>query len=267
MVGAWCFLDHIGPVALSADQGMHVGAHPHTGLQTFTWMMEGQILHRDSLGSAQIIRPGQVNLMTAGRGIAHTEDSVPGPVQLHAAQLWIALPPDRADTAPHFQHHPSLPSWQEQAIEFTLLVGEFADRTAPTQVHSPLVGVNMRATVGARAVLALNPGFEYGILPLQGRIRIGAEWFDSDDFAFLGQDLTELPLEMEENARVLLVGGEPFATPITMWWNFVGPSRQYVTQAQADWDAASHRFGPVAGGEERRLAAPPIPWVRSADPS
>ena len=267
MVGAWCFLDHIGPVAFSADQGMHVGAHPHTGLQTFTWMMEGQILHRDSLGSEQLIRPGQVNLMTAGRGIAHTEDSMPGPVPLHAAQLWIALPPDRADTAPTFQHYPCLPSWQEQAVEFTLLVGDFAGRTAPTQVHSPLVGLDMRATFSGQASLALNPGFEYGLLPLQGRIRIGAEWFDSNDFAFLGQHLTELTVEMEDNTRVLLVGGEPFATPITMWWNFVGPSREYVTQAQAEWDAGGHRFGPVAGGEKRRLAAPPTPWERSTDPS
>jgi quercetin 2,3-dioxygenase len=106
-------------------------------------MMEGQILHRDSLGSEQVIRPGQVNLMTAGRGVAHTEDSLPGEAQLHAAQLWIALPLEIADAEPTFQHYPRLPSWLDQGIEFTLLAGEFADQTAPTQVHSPLVGWNL----------------------------------------------------------------------------------------------------------------------------
>lgn len=267
MVGAWCFLDHVGPVTLSAGQGMHVGAHPHTGLQTFTWMMEGQILHRDSLGSEQLIRPGQVNLMTAGRGIAHTEDSLPGEAQLHAAQLWIALPPELADAEPTFQHYPRLPSWLDQGIEFTLLVGEFASQTAPTEVHSPLVGVDLRAAAGAHAVLSLNPGFEYGILPLQGRIHIGGESFESGDFAFLGQHLSELPLDMEENARALLLGGEPFATPITMWWNFVGLSKAYVAQAQADWEAGLSRFGPVVGGEDRRIPAPKIPWAGSADPA
>ncbi|MBF2979098.1 pirin family protein, partial [Pseudomonas aeruginosa] len=114
MIGAWCFLDHAGPAEFEPGGGLAVGPHPHIGLQTFTWMIQGEALHRDSLGNVQVIRPGQVNLMTAGHGIAHTEESLPDERHAHAAQLWIALPYEQRDIAPAFDHHPDLPRWQEQ---------------------------------------------------------------------------------------------------------------------------------------------------------
>ena len=155
MIGAWCFLDHLGAVDFPAGQGMHVGAHPHTRLQTFTWMIEGEILHRDSLGSEQVVRPGQVSLMTAGYGISHTEDSVTPGARLHAAQLWIALPAAVADQPPAFAHYPVLPTWQAQGCDWALMAGSYGEHTAPTQLHSPLVGLEVRCDRGATVTLPL----------------------------------------------------------------------------------------------------------------
>lgn len=259
MVGAWCFLDHIGPVAFAQGQGLHVGAHPHTCLQTFTWMIEGEILHRDSLGSEQMIRPGQVNLMTAGRGISHTEDSPPEARRVHAAQLWIALPPEQADVAPAFDHYPELPAWQADGIAFTLLAGHFAGRAAPTRLYSPLVGIDLHTTSGGQARLELDPAFEYGLLPLAGQVTIDGQAFGPDAFAWLGSGRVQLPLTLAAGSRALLLGGKPFERPVTMWWNFVGHSRADIEQALADWQAGSPRFGEVPHGEHRRLPAPPLP--------
>lgn len=136
-IGPWCFLDHIGPTRFAPGApGMDVGPHPHIALQTFTWMLEGEILHRDSLGSKQVIRPGQVNLMTAGRGIAHTEESVPNQPDLHAAQLWIALPEADQHTPPRFDHYPTLPRWQQGEITLTLLIGEHGSRAPGRRVSA-----------------------------------------------------------------------------------------------------------------------------------
>ena len=261
MVGAWCFLDHIGPVTFAEGKALHVGAHPHTGLQTFTWMIAGEILHRDSLGNEQVIRPGQVNLMTAGHGITHTEDSLPGTHLLHAAQLWIALPSRCADGAPAFEHYPDLPRWTEQGCTLTLLAGQHAGHTAPTRLYSPLVGMDIASPQASTLTLPLNPAFEYGILPLEGRVGLEAEPFDTDEFAYLGQHRHSVTLDLAPGSRVLLLGGEPFNETIVMWWNFVDYSRQAIARSQQAWERQDPRFGPVAGGEDRRIAPPPLPWA------
>ncbi|PKO87443.1 MAG: pirin family protein [Betaproteobacteria bacterium HGW-Betaproteobacteria-12] len=259
MVGAWCFLDHLGPLQFAPGQGMHVGAHPHTALQTFTWLIEGEVLHRDSLGSEQIIRPGQVNLMTAGHGVVHTEDSTADGQRLHAAQLWIALPPAAADCPPAFEHFPELPRWEQDGCVITLLAGSFAGRTMPACFHTPLVGLDIHSPAGARCTLPLDPGFEYGILLLEGAMRLGDERFVVDEFAWLGSGADSLALDLAAGSRLLLLGGEPFGEPVLMWWNFVGHDRPAIIAAQRDWEAGSPRFGPVAGSN-RRLIAPPLPW-------
>lgn len=259
MVGAWCFLDHIGPADMRNTDGMHVGAHPHTCLQTFTWMISGEILHRDSLGSEQVIRPGQVNLMTAGRGISHTEDSVPKVSTLHAAQLWIALPPECADMPPAFEHYPDLPNWQADGVEYTLLAGQWQNRVAPTRVFSPLVGLDVFAANAASLSLPLQQQFEHGLLVLSGQVTINQQPYDGNDFAYLARGVERVELQLSAGARVLLVGGEPFASPMTMWWNFVGPSKTHIAQAQKDWESNSTRFGTVKDGENRRLQAPALP--------
>lgn len=263
MVGAWCFLDHAGPVQFADGKGMHVGQHPHIGLQTFTWMLEGEVLHRDSLGNEQIIRPGQVNLMTAGHGVVHTEDSLNEGQRLHAAQLWIALPQTLEDCPPDFAHYPDLPQWQEADATLTLIAGAYGDRQAPTQLHSPLLGLDIASATATTLRIALQPDFEYAVLPLAGSVQIAGDHFAADELAYLGKGHTELTLDLPTGAKVLLLGGEPFEQPILMWWNLIGFSKTRIAEAQRDWESGSDRFPQVKNehGPAPRLVAPPIPWA------
>ncbi|WP_371820141.1 pirin family protein [Verticiella alkaliphila] len=187
-IGPWCFLDHAGPsVFRVAAEGMQVGAHPHIGLQTFTWMMAGELIHRDSLGSEQRIRPGQVNLMTAGRGISHTESTPEGCTALHAAQLWIALPPEHQHVAPRFDHYPELPQRKEGGVTLTLLAGTAFGQTAPTLTYSPLVGVDLNWHADGEVTLALDPAFEYGVLPVTQAMEVDGEALPQESLVYLGR--------------------------------------------------------------------------------
>ncbi len=260
MIGAWCFLDHAGPVEFAAGHGMRVGAHPHIGLQTFTWMLEGEVMHTDSLGNQQIIRPGQVNLMTAGYGISHTEDSLPASQRLHAAQLWIALPPEFSAIAPAFAHHADIAVWQEQEVQLSLLVGEYGGRTSTCRVYSPLLALDLKAAQAQTIRLNLVPAFEYGVLVLKGSMQIENQTFDETELAYLPVGGQEVKLSLAAGTQVLLIGGEPFAQPILMWWNFVGYSKHEIAQAQHQWEAGAERFGSVAKPDARRLVAPALLW-------
>lgn len=266
MVGAWCFLDHIGPIDFRGGSGMHVGAHPHTGLQTFTWMIAGQIHHRDSLGTDLLIQPGEVNLMTAGHGISHTEDSPANPGLVHAAQLWIALPPSQTDCAPAFANYANLPRWEEQGSTLTLLAGAYGGHSAPTEVHTPLLGLEIVSQAATRIQLTLRPDFEYGLLPLEGGLHLADQQLLPQNFGYLAPGSQTLELELEANSRILLLGGEPFGRELHMWWNFVALDRPTITQAQRDWQAEHPRFGQVPGGAQRRLPAPVPPWALPLTP-
>jgi redox-sensitive bicupin YhaK (pirin superfamily) len=260
MIGAWCFLDHAGPATFAPGGGMRVGPHPHIGLQTFTWMIEGEVLHRDSLGNVQIIRPGEVNLMTAGHGIAHTEESLAQENTLHAAQLWIALPEEASGCAPAFDHHPDLPRWSEQGCVHTLLAGAYGGHTAPARLYSPLVGMDLYSEGGSDITLILEPGFEYGVFVLEGKVGIGDETFTLNELAYLGSGGRAARLHLAAGSRAILLGGEPFATDVLMWWNFVGHNRPVIAQAQRDWEAGHDRFGRVEGYDGAPLVAPELPW-------
>lgn len=261
LIGAWCFLDHAGPATFTSDAGgMRVGPHPHIGLQTFTWMLGGEIMHRDSLGSAQRIRPGELNLMTAGRGIAHTEESVPESGQLHAAQLWIALPHAERHIEPRFDHYPDLPRWSEPGLDLTLLIGEFGSHRAPTLAFSPLVGLDIVSTDATSCQLPVRSDFEYGVLVLEGRLTIERDHFEADEMAYLGSGLDEIALTLESGTRILLLGGEPLNEDILIWWNFVGHSKGEIAEAQQAWEESSERFGEVPGFDGERIMPPPIPW-------
>jgi len=260
MVGAWCFLDHAGPLSFSPGRAMHVGAHPHIGLQTFTWLIEGEVVHRDSLGNEQLIRPGQVNLMTAGRGIVHTEDSLADGQRLHAAQLWIALPPEEHNCAPDFAHYPDLPQWPAGGAQLTLLAGTYGERSAPTRLYSPLFGLDIHCQTTTELDLTLDPEFEYGLLPLAGEVSIGDEVFGADEFAYLGRGQDRLCLKLASGSKVLLLGGKPFEQPVLMWWNFVGFSKAAIAEAQRQWESGDPRFGLVGDNSAPRLVAPRLPW-------
>src|SRR5688572_6375103 len=164
MIGAWCFVDHYGPTDVVSGPGMQVPPHPHTGLQTVSWLLDGEVHHRDALGSDVRIRPGELALMTAGHGIAHSEQSpAVHPRYLHGAQLWVALPESARDTAPAFAHHTTLPGFTSDGLSATVLMGSLGGATSPGTAHTPLVGADLDLAAGADVELPLEPDFEYAL--------------------------------------------------------------------------------------------------------
>lgn len=256
LVGAWCFLDHLGPVQFAPGKGMHVGPHPHIGLQTFTWMIEGEVVHRDSLGNEQVIRPGQVNLMTAGRGISHTEDSAQEGAAMHAAQLWIALPKEEKDREPAFSNYADLPTADVGGWRATVLAGNALGLTAPTQIYTPLVGIDFTSAGAADTTLPLQADFEYGAMVLRGEAELAGETLPQGELLYFPPGRTELRLRTSAAAQVLLLGGRPFGEPIMVWWNFVARTHEEIQQAADDWNAG-RRFGSVRPGSTAGPLSPP----------
>src|ERR687890_2035018 len=165
MVGAWCFVDQFGPNDVSAGPGMQVPPHPHTGLQTVSWLAEGEIHHRDSLGSDVTFGPRELPLMTAGLGIAHSEQSpVSHPRLLHGVQLWVVLPDAVRDMAPAFEHHATLPGFSSDGVTATVLVGELGGARSPATAHTALMGADLELAPGSDVEIPLEPDFEYGVL-------------------------------------------------------------------------------------------------------
>jgi redox-sensitive bicupin YhaK (pirin superfamily) len=258
MVGAWCFVDHFGSAERDGSgpadgDGMQVAPHPHTGLQTVTWLIEGKVLHRDSLANTQLIRPGQLNLMTAGRAIAHAETS-PAPGRLHGVQLWVALPDDARAVEPAFEHHEELPTVVDGAATVRVLTGELAGVTSPARAYSPLVGAEV--SLAGEMTLPLNPDFEYAVLPLTGPVEVDGSVLERGPLLYLGRGRDDLRLA--GSASLLLLGGEPFTERIVMWWNFIGRSHDEIAADREDW-MAGRRFSPVVGYDGDPLPAPPLP--------
>jgi redox-sensitive bicupin YhaK (pirin superfamily) len=262
-IGAWCFLDHFGPDALYNTPGMQVPPHPHCGLQTVTWLLDGEVLHRDSIGTLATIRPGQLNLMTAAHGIAHSEESPDGrPPVLHGLQLWVALPVAEAAATARFEHYAELPRVTIGSAEVIAVIGSYGGVTSPARVHTPIVGADVSIPAGGSAVLPLRDDFEYGILAASGSARIDGTVLEPGSLLYLGDGRSTLPIEAAEATRLFLVGGEPFADELVMWWNFVARSHEEIVRARADWMAADARFGTVHGYAGSRLPAPELPSVR-----
>ncbi|MEU8818728.1 pirin family protein [Actinoplanes sp. NPDC048796] len=263
MVGAWCFLDAYGPVDLTGTPGMRVAPHPHTGLQTVTWLLAGEVLHRDILGSVQEIRPGQLNLMTAGRGIAHSEETPAGhsPI-LHGVQLWVALPHAVRDMAPAFAHHDDLPVVTRDGLAVTVLMGSFEGVTSPAVTHTPLIGAELSLDAGAEVDLPLDPAFEYALLTLDGAPTVDGTTLKPGPLLYAGDGRRSLRLSASSASRLLLLGGEPFAERLVMWWNFVARDHDEIVQMRADWADHTPRFGEVHGYDGPPLPAPPMPITR-----
>jgi redox-sensitive bicupin YhaK (pirin superfamily) len=264
MVGAWCFVDHFGPDDVVGRPGMQVPPHPHTGLQTVSWLVEGEILHRDSLGSLQTIMPGQVNLMTAGHGIAHSEESPPQhPPVMHGLQLWVALPDSARHGPPSFDHHPAVPVLRDLAAgaTVTVVVGAVGDARSPVRAYTPLVGAEVQLTAGAHLRLPLERDFEYGLLAMDGSAEVDGGALPPGSLLYLDRGRTGLDLRADGAARVFLLGGEPFDEPLVMWWNFVGRSHDEIVDARTDW-MAGRRFGTVRGYAGDALPAPEMPTTR-----
>jgi redox-sensitive bicupin YhaK (pirin superfamily) len=261
LVGAWCFVDHYGPQDVADRPGMTVPPHPHIGLQTVSWLLDGVVHHQDSLGSDAVIEPGQLGLMTAGRGIAHAEHSpVPHPAQLHGVQLWVALPDAARAVAPAWGHHATLPSFEQDGVRGTLILGDLAGAASPGTTYSPLVGADLALRPGAASALPLEPGFEHAVLVMSGSATVDGEVLQPGAMLYLGTGRRELSVAADAPARLLLLGGAPFEEQIVMWWNFVARDHDEMVAARAAWEAGD-RFGTVRDAGDP-LAAPPLPGGR-----
>ena len=274
-IGAWCFADHYGPDDVGATGGMVVPPHPHTGLQTVSWLFEGEIEHRDSAGSHELVRPGAVNLMTAGRGIAHSEVSTPGTTMLHGVQLWVALPEASRHIGPFFEHAETEPFAVGDAT-LRVFVGSLAGGDADVTVFSPLLGAQLDLPAGGRVELELDPAFEHGVLVDAGPVTIEVDGTEAptdvawSELAYLEPGRRRLTLSAgDAPARVLLLGGVPFGEEIVMWWNFIGRSHDEIVDFRRQWQAdvigrdnPDGRFGTVSGYDGEALPAPELPTVR-----
>jgi len=255
-VGAWCFFDQFGP----QRDDMRVLPHPHTGLQTVTWPLIGEIRHRDSLGSDVLIRPGQLNLMTAGPGIAHSEFSIGDKPMQHGLQLWVALP--SGTVIPTFEQHTELPLYENGGLRATIIIGSLDGATSPATAHTPIVGAQLDIARGSVSAIPVRPDFEYAILVITGNIAVAGAPLAAGPLLYLGTGRTELAISASEDARAILLGGEPFPDELVMWWNFVARSHEEIVKARDDWESGSQRFGIVDGHGSDRIPAPPIPAVR-----
>ncbi len=265
-VGAWCFADHMGPLPPDATP-TGIGPHPHGGLHTVTWLVEGEMLHRDSLGSEQTIRPGQLNLMTAGRGVSHAEEPTGRHGGgLHGIQLWVAQPEATRHGPPAFEHHPSLPDAELGSAVATVLVGRLAGTESPARRDTDLVGVDIRLHRGD-AVLPVEPSFEHALVVLDGAVRIDGRLLVPGEGAYARPGRHHLDLGSAGSARLLVLGGTPFESDVVMWWNFVGRSRDEVAEAGRQWNAGAGPFGDT-GSAMARIPAPRPPWSEGrASPS
>lgn len=259
-VGAWCFADLLGPGSVGPERGLDVGPHPHIGLQTVTWLLAGQVLHRDSLGSEQMIRAGQLNLMTAGSGVSHSEET--GGLyegDLHGIQLWVALPDVTRHGSAAFEHHDQLPNVELENCDATVIIGELAGTASPARRDTDHLGADLAMRPG-RSAVPLAADHEHAVTVLEGAVSVDGTRLTPGRLGYLGIGRDELVLETTEPARVMLLGGEPFPDELIMWWNYVARSRDEVTEAHRAWMAGDGRFGSVASPLDRMVAADP-PWV------
>lgn len=259
-VGAWCFVDHMGPATVD-ERGLGVAPHPHIGLQTVTWLLAGEVLHRDSLGTEQVIMPGQLNLMTAGHGVSHSEEGTGRwRGELHGVQLWVAQPSHTRDDAPGFEHHAELPQVELGGAVATVLVGEVAGVVSPARRDTDHAGVDLDLRPG-RATLPLRPDYEHALVVFAGACIVDGAVLAPGHLAYLGAGRDEITLAAEAPTRALLVGGIPFDEQVLMWWNFVARTRDEIIDAHRDWTAGSDRFGNVDSELTRIDVDPPL-WRR-----
>ena len=257
-VGAWCFADHLGPVDTARAGAAGIGPHPHMGLQTVTWLLAGELLHLDSLGSELLIRPGQLNLMTAGHGVAHAEEDTGQSSELHGVQLWVAQPDATRDGPPDFEHYDTLPEVDLPGVSGSVIVGDFADLMSPARRDTEHVGVELSIREEG-AVLPLRRAYEYALVVLEGSVQVEGQVVAPGVLAYLGLGRDECRLDEGAESRVLLLGGLPFTEAVLMWWNFVARTRDEVSEARRAWAAGDDRFGAVASRLARIEVGPP-PW-------
>jgi redox-sensitive bicupin YhaK (pirin superfamily) len=261
-VGAWCFIDHYGPHQVAPGRGMDVAPHPHSGLATVSWLFEGEVEHRDSGGVHAMVRPGELNLMTAGHGIAHSEVSTPATRVLHGVQLWVVLPATHADTVRDFQHF-APPVIRRDGASVRVFIGSLDGQRSPVVTATPLLGAEVVLDPGAVWTVPADPLFEHGVLVDSGTVRLDGQPLHPGELGVrdCGPSRLRIANQGRDRARLLLLGGPPFEEEIVMWWNFIARSNEQIDQLREQWQTDSPRFGAVEGyrGDVARLPAPPLP--------
>ncbi|MDT0200729.1 pirin family protein [Nocardioides sp. AE5] len=276
LIGAWCFVDHYGPDHVADSGGMTVTPHPHTGLQTVSWLFTGAIRHKDSVGSNALVLPGEVNLMTGGRGISHSEISTPETDILHGVQLWVALPEHARHTEPTFEHYApgelTGDGWHGRVF-----LGSLLGDTSPVVTHTPLLGAELHLDAGTTLDLDVDATFEHGVLVDTGSLTVAGEEVKQGELAYVAPGCATLALTAHDDVRIVLLGGPPFGESIVMWWNFIGRSHEEIVGYRQEWqdqitrdgavvvdsqDVAPGRFGTVIDDHTTPIPAPPMPNVR-----
>lgn len=275
LIGAWCFVDHYGPDEVDETGGMVLPAHPHTGLQTASWLFGGELEHRDSVGTLETVRPGELNLMTAGRGISHTEVSTPDTTVLHGAQLWIALPDATRHCDPGFEHFAPEPV-RGPGWEARVFIGSLLGSTSPVHTHTPLLGAELMLAPGRSLEVEVDATFEHGVLLDVGLVEVDGTEVKPSDLAHVAEGRTALTITALEESRLLLLGGPPFGESIVMWWNFIGRTHEEIVGLREEWQdqitaagevvdagtsVAAGRFG-VVDLDLPPIPAPDLPNVR-----
>jgi hypothetical protein len=265
MVGPFIFFDHLGPAQFEPGHGIDVRPHPHISLATVTYLFSGAMEHRDSLGSVREIRPGDVNWMTAGRGIVHSERTpqaarAAGP-RIHGIQSWVALPDGEEDIEPSFNHYPAavLPHFTADGVDLTIVAGESFGLRSPVVTRWPTLYVDAHVSQGATLDVPTEHG-ERAVYVAQGAIAIGATTVAEGQMAIL-EPAAALTLRAIHDTRAMVLGGRRFATPRHIWWNFVASSQERIEHAKERWE--KQQFPPVPGETEFI----PLPQHRSLSDS
>ncbi|MDN5762208.1 MAG: pirin family protein [Microlunatus sp.] len=263
-VGAWCFVDHYGPDEVSSTGGMDVPPHPHTGLQTVSWLFDGEIEHRDSTGVHATVAPGEVNLMTAGQGIAHSEVSTATTTTLRGVQLWVVLPAADRHVTAGFERYAVPLAEVAPGVRARVFVGELAGQVSPIHTFTPLTGAEIHLDAGTRWTVEVSPEHEHALLIDSGSATLCGAALAEGELGIVDAGRRELSLVAREDTRALLLGGTPFEEEVVMWWNFIAATHQEIELVREQWQEHAARFGEVPGysGKSSRLPAPPMPGVR-----
>ena len=265
LIGPWCFLDRFGPATFAQGGGMDVAPHPHIGLQTVTWLLDGEIVHDDSLEQEALLRPGGVNIMTSGRAIAHAERTPHDNTgRLNGVQLWTALPDRDRHRMPSFQHLVDVPRVEQSGGIVQVFSGALGGTTSSAEHFSPLVGADLQVHPRHELAIPLESQHEHALLVLSGECALEGQRLEERVLYYLGTQRSEMCLRSGSGARLLLIGGVPFPETILMWWNFVARTPEEIREARNDWEA--HRtFGEVPAYTGARIPAPAL--VRLAPPN
>jgi redox-sensitive bicupin YhaK (pirin superfamily) len=266
LVGPWCFLDRFGPLSFTGQKPMDVAPHPHIGLQTVTWLLDGEVVHDDSLGSQSRLRPGGVNVMTSGGGIAHAEQTPRDNTgQLNGVQLWTALPEAVRHGDAGFTHVEEVPVAESRGGIARVFAGALLDASCPAPYYSEIIGADLQPHARHELDVPLDAAFEHAVLVLDGDAAVNGEALRPRTLYYLGKGRTEMSIGSRDGGRLLLVGGLPFAESILMWWNFVARTPEEIAVARADWEA-HRRFGDVPAYNGPRLAAPDLLRLARPEP-